>query len=422
MDRSRPLSCPRRLLPALGASYFLFGTSSLALIGLLDAMAAAWQVTPARIAELVAVHSLTFALAAPLLQMLCGHRPRRELICGGLMLLGLGALATVLAPDWSAGLAARVLMALGAAAIGPAASAEGAARVEPQRQARALATIFAGMTLAIVLGTPLAAWLGQTLSWRAIFVLLAVAAPLLGGLLWRSLGSASSGQRITREGFARTLERPATAWALLMMMLLMAGQFCGYTLLVPLMTRRFGLGAADMTGVLMLFGLGGVVGNLLAGRLGSRLGPVRLIGLSIAGLVLAFGGLALAPRLPALGLALMLLWSVTGLLFAAPQQQRLIQLAPASLRSLALAANASAMYLGMSLGAWTGARLCSLAGVEALMPASLLLTLLGALALQRSLQAQRDEDSAGCTRRLNAGAGTASAALGGATTPKVWVQ
>ena len=73
----------RLLLPALGASYFLFGTASLAVIGLLEAMASAWQVTPARIAELVAVHSLTFALAAPLLQILFGHRPRRELISGG---------------------------------------------------------------------------------------------------------------------------------------------------------------------------------------------------------------------------------------------------------------------------------------------------------------------------------------------------
>ena len=66
----------RLLLPALGASYFLFGTASLAVIGLLEAMASAWQVTPARIAELVAVHSLTFAVAAPLLQVLFGHRPR----------------------------------------------------------------------------------------------------------------------------------------------------------------------------------------------------------------------------------------------------------------------------------------------------------------------------------------------------------
>ena len=404
----------RLLLPALGASYFLFGTASLAVIGLLEAMASAWQVTPARIAELVAVHSLTFAVAAPLLQVLFGHRPRRELISGGLLLLGLGALATVMAPDWSAGLAARVLMALGAAAIGPAASAQGAALVEPSRQASALATIFAGMTLAIVLGTPLAAWLGHVGSWRTIFMLLAIGSPLLGLMLWRTLDENAAGPRIACSGFLKVLERPATAWALLMMMLLMAGQFCAYTLLVPLMTHRFGLASGDMTPLLMLFGLGGVIGNLLAGRFGSRVGPVRLIRFSMLGLMLAFAGLMLAPALPLPGVLLMMLWSVCGLLFAAPQQQRLIQLVPLALRSLALAANASAMYLGMSLGAWSGARLYGLAGVETLVPASLLLTLLGALALQRSHQAQRAEER---LMRSGIGIGTDTGSV-----PKVWVQ
>ena len=406
----------RLLLPALGASYFLFGTASLAVIGLLEAMASAWQVTPARIAELVAVHSLTFAVAAPLLQVLFGHRPRRELISGGLLLLGLGALATVMAPDWSAGLAARVLMALGAAAIGPAASAQGAALVEPSRQAGALATIFAGMTLAIVLGTPLAVWLGHVGSWRTIFMLLAIGAPLLGLMLWRALGAGTAGPRIAGSGFLRVLERPATAWALLMMLLLMAGQFCAYTLLVPLMTQRFGLASGDMTTLLMLFGLGGVIGNLLAGRFGSRLGPVRLIRFSMLGLTLAFAGLMLAPALPLPGVLLMMLWSVCGLLFAAPQQQRLIQLVPPALRSLALAANASAMYLGMSLGAWSGARLYGLAGVETLIPASLLLTLLGVLALQRSCQAQRAEE-----RLMRSGVDAGTGSVTGSV-PKVWVQ
>lgn len=406
----------RLLLPALGASYFLFGTASLAVIGLLEAMASVWQVTPARIAELVAVHSLTFAVAAPLLQVLFGHRPRRELISGGLLLLGLGALATVMAPDWSAGLAARVLMALGAAAIGPAASAQGAALVEPSRQAGALATIFAGMTLAIVLGTPLAAWLGHVGSWRTIFMLLAIGAPLLGLMLWRALGAGTAGPRIAGSGFLRVLERPATAWALLMMLLLMAGQFCAYTLLVPLMTQRFGLASGDMTPLLMLFGLGGVIGNLLAGRFGSRLGPVRLIRFSMLGLTLAFAGLMLAPALPLPGVLLMMLWSVCGLLFAAPQQQRLIQLVPPALRSLALAANASAMYLGMSLGAWSGARLYGLAGVETLIPASLLLTLLGVLALQRSCQAQRAEE-----RLMRSGVDAGTGSVTGSV-PKVWVQ
>ena len=63
----------------------------------------------------------------------------------------------------------------------------------------------------------------------------------------------------------------------------------------------------------------------------------------------------LLPGLPWLGIAAYAFWSMAGMSFYAPQQKRLIGLAP-DLRNLLLAINASALYVGMSMGAAAGSQ------------------------------------------------------------------
>ena len=100
-------------------------------------------------------------------------------------------------------------------------------------------------------------------------------------------------------------------------------------------------------------GISGVAGNLLAGRLGDRLGAPRSLQLTVVGMACASCALLLLPGLPWLGMAAYGFWSMSGMSFYAPQQKRLIGLAP-DLRNMLLAINASALYIGMSLGSAAG--------------------------------------------------------------------
>src|SRR3546814_15241248 len=68
---------------------------------------------------------------------------------------------------------ARVLAALGAAAVGPVASVIGASMVSPERQGHALATVFSGMTIASVLGVPMSAWLAARWGWQPMMLIVA---------------------------------------------------------------------------------------------------------------------------------------------------------------------------------------------------------------------------------------------------------
>jgi DHA1 family inner membrane transport protein len=86
-------------LLALSAAYFTLGTGSLAVIGLLPPMAAELQTSPGAIANLLTVFALTFAVAAPLSQVLLGQFPRRTLLLAGLTVMSLASIAGALA--WS---------------------------------------------------------------------------------------------------------------------------------------------------------------------------------------------------------------------------------------------------------------------------------------------------------------------------------
>jgi predicted MFS family arabinose efflux permease len=85
------------------------------------------------------------------------------------------------------------------------------------------------------------------------------------------------------------------------------------------------------------------------------IGAARTLWLSTTGLCLAFGTVLALPADPRVGMAAFAVWSMLGMTFYAPQQKRLIELAP-ELRNLLLAMNASALYVGMSAGAADGPR------------------------------------------------------------------
>jgi DHA1 family inner membrane transport protein len=377
-------------LLSLSAAYFIPGTGSLAVIGLLEPMAGEFQVSKANIAELVGVFALTFALAAPALQVVLGAMPRRSLLLLGLALLAMGSLGTALAPSFGWAIAARVVMALGAAAVGPTASALGAGIVPPAEQAKALATVFAGMTIATVLGVPLATWIGHTLSWQAVFTVLAGLAVVIGMGAARFITDRSAGPRVAVRSLAQVLTHAATGRGVAVTLLQMAAQFATYALIAVVLTERFHSPASWVSPALLFFGVGGIAGNVLAARLGDRLGTERLLWASIAGLFLAFVALAAAPASTALATSVMVIWALVAMLFQAPQQKRLIGLAP-QWRGLVLAMNASALYLGMSLGTVAGTQAYRAWGLDSLAVLSATITVLAGIAQwlsQRSATAQ----------------------------------
>jgi DHA1 family inner membrane transport protein len=370
-------------LLSLAAAYFTLGVGSLAVIALVQPMAADLGTSVAAIANLLTAFALAFAFSAPLAQVVLGGVRRRTLLLGGLLVMSASAALGAVLQDYWAVFGTRVAMGIGAAVVGPTCSAIGAGLVRPEQQGRALALVFSGMTLATVIGVPLCAWLGGWLGWRAVFLLVAVVALASAAAVFAVVHDRSHGARVNLAALLQVLARRRSGLAVATTLLQMASQFATYALITPFLTERMGASAAWAVAALFVFGVGGILGNLLAGGLADRIGADRTVGWSLAGLGASYLLLIVAPASMWMAVPLLVVWAVAGILFQAPQQKRLVQIDPGA-RGLLLASNASALYLGMSAGSFLAGAAHHAWGAAALPAVSLLLLALAEWSFIRS--------------------------------------
>jgi predicted MFS family arabinose efflux permease len=347
----------RLLLLALGA--FAIGTEGYAIAGLLPKVAADLRVSVPVAGQLITAFSLAFALGSPLLAVVTGHLERKRLLMGSMLVFGLFNVVAALSQTYVVLFVARIGLALSAAAFMPAASAYAVAVSPVARRGRALSIIYAGLTVATLVGVPLGVLVGQRFGWRSIFLLagglsLATLAGLAAFLApSRSTGSATLAERIA------VARRPAVLGALIVTVAFMTGVFTIYTYIAPFLDQAAGLAGSTVAVVLFVFGAGATIGNLAAGALADRIGTQRVVTTVLLGLTVLFSVLSLAaemlgPELARWVIVLAIgLWGLVGFAFPSAQQMRLVALDP-RLAPITLSLNASAGYLGVSLGAMLG--------------------------------------------------------------------
>jgi predicted MFS family arabinose efflux permease len=353
----------------LGA--FAIGTEGLVIAGMLPALSTDLHVSIAQAGQLVTVFALTYALAAPVLAVLAASYRRESVLRLGMAGFMVANLLAAAAPGFGSLAAARALLAVFAGLYMSAAGAYAAMAVAPERRGRALAFVFMGMAVASVIGVPAGTLLGDALGWRTTFLGVAVlAAVAFAGLclprpVQPMLPSSSLAQRwvIVRDGHVLR--------SLVANMLCIAGLFTAYTYLAPLLQRVAGLSGTEVAWVLMLFGATGVVGNMMGGHLADRRGPDWVVRRAPALLAVLFASIsALATwgagrQTTTLLLVLLAAWGMAGWLFPPAQQLKLVHLAPHA-APVVLSFNASATYLGISLGAVAGSFAISIFSVSAI--------------------------------------------------------
>ncbi|MEM1302493.1 MAG: hypothetical protein AAGH17_07925, partial [Pseudomonadota bacterium] len=138
-----------------------------------------------------------------------------------------------------------------------------------------------------------------------------------------------------------------------------------YTFMAPLLSTSMGFGRNGITAVLLIFGLGAVIGNLLGGRLADRFGAGPTLTILALLQVCMLPVYSLLPMPAWLLLSFTLIWSITGWSFAAGQQLRLVQLCGAQAQ-VALSLNAAAIYVGAATGSAIGGAIVAGYGVDSL--------------------------------------------------------
>ncbi len=342
------------VISILSAANFVTGMGAFMVVGLLNPLAEDVGITSSQAGALMTVYALGYALLSPLLVSITGRVGRRKILTAGLSLFALSCLVAALAPTPSILFGSRVLAAAGAGLITPVAAAVAAALSAPERQARALASVFFGLTLAQVLGVPAGGFVAYTFGWRTAFLCVFLLALPVIWLLWTRVPSGLSFKPVSLSDLGHVLATPRLMVAISFTTFFLGSIYVVYTFIAPLLSETMQYGRNGITLTLLVFGVGAVVGNLLGGRLADRIGSYRTLTLLAVAQILIMPVFSLLPMSTTAVMTLSLVWAAFGWAFMAAQQVRLISLEPASAPVL-LALNAAAIYVGAALGSAAGA-------------------------------------------------------------------
>lgn len=336
---------------AMATGGFGIGTGEFAIMGLLPEVAADMGISIPQAGHLISAYALGVVVGAPLLAALSARWPRRRLMVALMLLFALGNFASALAPGYLALGALRFVTGLPHGTFFGTASLVAAMLAPPGRRASAVAWVMMGLTVATLLGVPLAAWVGQWLGWRAAFVMVGLNGLLAAWLVQRHVPDVPADAQASPLGELAALREPQVWLTLGIGAIGFGGVFAVFSYIKPTLLEVAHMPAVWVPVALALFGLGTVTGNLIGARLADRwlmptIGAVLLWSLLV---MLGFYWAALHPATASAGIFLVGTIGALG----TGTQIRLMDVAGKA-QSLAAALNHSAFNIANALGAWLG--------------------------------------------------------------------
>lgn len=353
-----------RLLWLFSAVNLVIGTGAFVITGTLALLASDLGIGIAAAGQAMTTYALSTALLAPLLLLATGHWPRKRTLLLALALFAAGNVLCALADSLGALLLGRALMGVGAV-FTPIAAGIALALVEPARRGQALAFVFLGFSLSYVVGVPLGAWIGLTWGWQApIWLVAGLVVLATAAVAWRVPPDIAS-PGASFAGVGGLLAQREVQLVLALTLLYFTAIFAAFSYIGPVLQALLPMSGERLSITLALFGLAGVAGTLIGGRLNDRFGSRRTLSvqLSLLGAMMALLPLT-AGSWPAM-LVVLMLWACAGFGMMPPQQSWLAALAPAQ-APLLLSLNSSMLYLGTAAGAIVGGALASLLGLQQL--------------------------------------------------------
>ncbi|MDE1147637.1 MAG: MFS transporter [Azospirillaceae bacterium] len=340
-------------LLALAIASFGIGTTEFVIMGMLPDLAQDLGVSIPKAGMLVTAYALAVVVGAPLLAVATARLPRKRALIGLMGIFIIGNLFCALAPTYGLLMAARIVTALSHGTFFGIGAVVASGLVPRHRRAQAVALMFSGLTLANVLGVPLGTALGHELGWRATFwavvIIGLVAATALTIWLPKNLPGGSAGGLL---GEFRVLARPQVIMAMLISVISSASLFSVLTYITPLLEHVTGLTPDQVTYVLLLFGVGLTVGNLLGGRLADwKMMPVVMTTFGIIALILV--ALVWTSATVISAVPTLVLWGIAAFSVGSPLQMRVVDQARGA-PNLASTLNQGAFNMGNALGAWFG--------------------------------------------------------------------
>ncbi|WP_241623019.1 MFS transporter [Rosenbergiella australiborealis] len=272
----------------LGVASFTVVATELAPIGMLSAIGQAMQQSTSSTGLVVTLYAWLGAVAALISAMMISHLPRRPLLVGLMLVLGLSNGVAAMSHNFSLLLVARLIGALAHGAFWAIIGSLGAKLVSESSIGKATAIIFGGVSTASVLGIPLINWISAHGGWRLSFSLLALLSVVTAMMLALSLPTVSGTSRIGRRQLFSVLNNSMLRIVYLIAAGSIVAHFAAFTFIETLLSSVLTLPNTWITVCLLIFGIAGLIGNCICGIfIDNHLKKVLCVGILLVGVCLA---------------------------------------------------------------------------------------------------------------------------------------
>jgi len=351
MTQARRAANPVLVTLALAMGAFAIGTAEFAAMSLVPFFAADLHIDEPSAGHAISAYALGVVVGAPVIAVLSARIARRTLLIGLMALFAIGNGLSAMAPSYEMLLLFRFLAGLPHGAYFGIAALVAAGMVPTDRRALSVARVMSGLTVATIIGVPVANWLGQAFGWRMGFAVVAVLALVTMALVMLYAPRDRAPQDASPLRELGALKRPQVLLTLLTGAIGFGGLFAVYTYVASTMIAVTHVSERTVPLVLAVFGVGMTIGNLGAGWAADRnLNRTAIVLMLWTAIALALFPAA-AGNVWTLALDIFLIGCGGGL--GTVLQTRLMDVA-GDAQALAAAAHHSAFNMASALGPWLG--------------------------------------------------------------------
>ena len=343
----------RKSLYALALGGLGIGITEFVMMGILPDVALDLSISIPKAGHLISAYALGVVIGAPLLIMIAGKYPPKQLLIFLMLLFTIFNGLSAFAPDYTTLFIARLLAGLPHGAFFGVGSVVASRLVEKGKEAQAISMMFGGLTLANIVGVPLGTYIGHHYSWRYTFAIVVLVGiiTMLSLKNWLPYFEPNKDRNLKKElNFFKGKE----AWLIILLISIgTGGLFAWYSYIAPLMTEVSGFSANSITYILILAGFGMMLGNIIGGKLADKISPAKaalyLLLAMTACLVVVF----LVSSNPTLALIMTFVTGTVAFSLGAPIQMLMINTAKGS-EMLAASVSQASFNIGNALGAFFG--------------------------------------------------------------------
>jgi DHA1 family arabinose polymer transporter-like MFS transporter len=332
---------------------FTIGMTEFMMMGVLPDMSQSLSISIPSAGHLISIYALGVVIGAPLMTAFAQHLAPKKVLMALMLMCGTFNALFAISPNYELLMASRLFAGLPHGAFFGMGAVVASRLAEPGREARTVSLMFAGLTIANIIGVPVGTYVGHQVSWRISFLIIAAVGFIAASSIKKWMPDLSPS---AKKGFGDSLKafRQPEPWLIILVSAIgTGGLFAWISYIAPLMTNVAGFSAGSITAIMIVAGAGMAVGNFIGGRLADRFSPLKTTGALLIAMVVSLIVVALVTKYQVPALIMTFITGAIAFAVIAPMQMLMIGAAKGSemLASSALQASANT---GNALGAFLG--------------------------------------------------------------------